>query len=100
MTAILRLPSPSRLAPGDQAALQPLKAPFPIDSAWRTKRLVGRTLDSLLGLLWSSLIAAGAGSLITGLLELAVIIALSAYWLSAGGGARGDLGWILGSLSK
>ncbi|CEH13018.1 Inositol-1,4,5-triphosphate 5-phosphatase (synaptojanin), INP51/INP52/INP53 family [Ceraceosorus bombacis] len=100
VTAILRLPSPSRLAPGGEAALQPLKAPYPIDGAWRTKRLIGQTLDSLLGLAWSSLIAAGAGSLITGLLELAVIVALSAYWLSAGGGSRGDLGWILGGFAK
>ena len=56
-------------------------------------------MDRLLGLIWSSLISFGAGSLIAGISEMVVVAILSVWWLSRGGGAQGDLGWMLGSLA-
>jgi len=92
VTAILRLPQPTG------ALLSPSIRPFAIDSTWRTKQLIGTRLDRALGFIWCSLIMAGAGNLILGISELVVLAALSVWWLGAGGGEQGDLGYWLGSV--
>lgn len=76
----------------------PIKAPFTADPSWRLKRQLGQSLDKLLGIIWSFLVGIGAGSLVAGLLELAVLVALGAYWLGVGGGEQGDFGWLLSSI--
>lgn len=78
--------------------MDPSLRPCPIDKRWAVKQRVGTLLDRLVGLIWCSLIAAGAGSVVLGLVELVVLATLSAWWLLAGGGARGDVGYMLGNV--
>lgn len=60
--------------------------------------MTGYILDRLLGYVWCTLILAGAGNIVLGISELVVLAALSVWWLGAGGGQQGDLGYWLGSL--
>lgn len=92
VTAILRLPP----APG--ARLDPALRPYGIDPHWRLKQRIGQILDRLVGLAWCGLISAGAGNLVVGILELVVVAALTGWWLLSGGGERGDIGYMLGSV--
>lgn len=49
-----------------------------------------------MGYVWSTLVLLGAGRLLLGAAEVAVLAVLGAWYLSSGGG---DLGYWLGSLS-
>lgn len=92
MTAILQLQPPSGLS------LHPSIRPFKIDSTWRTKQSIGIVLDRTLGNIWCLLILIGAGNVIIGMVEIVVLATLSVYWLGAGGGQQGDLGYWLGNV--
>lgn len=92
MTAILRLPQ------SNGELLPPTMRPFAIDSLWRTKQAIGTILDRVVGYIWCTLILAGAGNLLIGLSELVVLAVLSVWWLGAGGGQQGDLGYWLGNV--
>lgn len=55
-------------------------------------------MDRCVGLVWSALVAAGAGNVLVGMAEVVVLAALSMWWIGVGGGERGDMGYMLGSL--
>lgn len=92
VTAILRLPS------GSGKQLNPSLRPFAIDPSWRAKRSIGIILDRGVGLVWCTLVSAGAGNVLVGIAELVVVAALSVWWIGVGGGQRGDMGYMLGNI--
>ncbi|KAN0066292.1 hypothetical protein ACQY0O_000386 [Thecaphora frezii] len=74
--------------------------PYPPLPALQRRALstAGWLLDRLVGYLWSLAILAGGGSVVAGLVEVAVLTAIAAWWLRAnleGGGGGGDLAWWL-----
>ncbi|KAK0561281.1 hypothetical protein OC844_003285 [Tilletia horrida] len=76
---------------------KPIVTPYQRDPLWQLKLLLGALLDRLLGLIWTSLIKAGAGSLITGVLEAVVVLVLSLWYLRGG---QGDASWWLSSVLR
>ncbi|KAK0546698.1 hypothetical protein OC845_004456 [Tilletia horrida] len=75
---------------------QAIVTPYNRDPLWQLKLLLGSILDKILGLIWTSLIKAGAGSLITGALEAVVVLVLSIWYLRGG---QGDASWWLSNVT-
>ncbi|PWO00198.1 DNase I-like protein [Tilletiopsis washingtonensis] len=88
VTTLLRLPA-------SRGTLLSRHAPYAIDASWRSKALVGRTLDGALGIVWRALVTAGAGNVVAGALEAVVVLLLAVWYLGNGGG---DAGWWIPSL--
>ena len=67
---------------------------------WYIVKQVGALLglESGVGIVWCTLVAAGAGNVLLGIAELVVVAALSVWWIGVGGGERGDVGYMLGNL--
>ncbi|PWN22376.1 DNase I-like protein [Microstroma glucosiphilum] len=98
LTLLASLPS----LPSSTQALLSNRSPYPLSSSWQSSRTLGIALDRLVGYIWSTLVLLGAGKLLLGAAEVAVLAVLGAWYLSSGaaaGGGGGDLGYWLGSLS-
>ncbi|KDN44124.1 DNase I-like protein [Tilletiaria anomala UBC 951] len=101
VTALLRLPAlpMNGDSSSSSAPLIVYKPPYMTDASWRTKRALGTLLDRQVGFIWTALITAGAGNLVAGLLELAVVAVVSIWWMQRGSGQGGnDLAYWMGRL--
>jgi hypothetical protein len=55
-------------------------------------------MDRGVGYIWCALVAGGAGNVLIGIAELVAVLALTLWWIGVGGGERGDVGYMLGSV--
>ncbi|KAE8224323.1 hypothetical protein CF319_g2768 [Tilletia indica] len=104
VTAILKIDSTKQPSSSSRTPLflkdsspQPITTPYTRDSLWAIKLFLGTILDRILGFIWVNLVRAGAGSLITGLLEAIVVLVLSLWYLRGG---QGDASWWLSSVLR
>ncbi|CAD6952634.1 unnamed protein product [Tilletia controversa] len=104
VTAILKTDSSKLPSSQSQSPLflkdshpHPITTPYTRDPLWRLKLFLGALLDRILGFIWVNLVRAGAGSLVTGLLEAVVVLVLSAWYLRGG---QGDASWWLSNVLR
>lgn len=73
---------------------------YPLDQSYALYKSIGHVLDRTVGIIWSALVALGAGNILIGLSQIVVFFALAVYFLFGRNVAgQGDFGYWLGSLN-
>ncbi|CAO1618167.1 unnamed protein product [Sympodiomycopsis kandeliae] len=72
---------------------------YQLDPSYALYKTVGHLLDRSVGIIWSLLVALGAGNILIGLSQIVVFFALAVYFLFGRNAGQGDLSYWLGSLN-
>lgn len=79
VTAIISIPSPSKKNPPSGPLRLPTRAPYAPDKGYRTKLLVGKLLDRIVGIWMLLIVLIGFGKLKLGIVN-AIVATLAAAW--------------------